>query len=337
MTRQRFSTPTWGAARPTPSAAYMVSAMSSSSLRMPSSTRSTGWAISLRTGSGQMTMSRTMAGFQSYGDRGMLTRTGRRRGAQVRAAPGRPPRVSRRGRAGTRRAGRRPPGRRGPRPPRCWISLELGGEPLLAPALEALRVELGEDPVGRLPHLVRGAEPAHAEDGEVVVAPHLLQLGLERGRGRWRPRPGRGAGRPGPAAARAASTSTAKARSWRVERASSGLEATISSTVRRPSARARQRRSSAESPTSASSGAPGAGASRVSGPPSTASRRGRLPAAAHALQRQGQERPLRARPARRAAPGRATQRKRAPSSAKMPKATSSVRRRTSAVSSPGLR
>src|SRR5712691_10411108 len=51
-------TPTCGAARPTPFAAYMVSDMSSHSLRMAASTSATGLAFCLRRGSGQMRISR---------------------------------------------------------------------------------------------------------------------------------------------------------------------------------------------------------------------------------------------------------------------------------------
>ena len=51
-TMMRRATPTWGAARPMPGAAYMVSSMSSMSRRTSSSTWSTGFALSFRRGSG---------------------------------------------------------------------------------------------------------------------------------------------------------------------------------------------------------------------------------------------------------------------------------------------
>src|ERR671931_253536 len=58
----RLSTPTCGAARPTPSAAYIVSNRSFTSARMGSSTRATDEAFFFRMGSGQIRMSRTMCG-----------------------------------------------------------------------------------------------------------------------------------------------------------------------------------------------------------------------------------------------------------------------------------
>src|SRR4029077_15586830 len=54
----RFSTPTCGAARPMPGAAYMVSSISSMSWRTSASTVSTGLDFFLRRGSGAVRMGR---------------------------------------------------------------------------------------------------------------------------------------------------------------------------------------------------------------------------------------------------------------------------------------
>src|SRR5690606_28462531 len=54
----RFPTPTCGAASPTPSAAYIVSSMSSMSVRTSSSTTATGSARARNTGSPRIRISR---------------------------------------------------------------------------------------------------------------------------------------------------------------------------------------------------------------------------------------------------------------------------------------
>src|SRR5689334_22720761 len=56
-----FSRPTWGAARPTPSAEYMVSNRSATRVRRASSKAVMGSAVFFRTGSGHTMISRTMA------------------------------------------------------------------------------------------------------------------------------------------------------------------------------------------------------------------------------------------------------------------------------------
>ena len=54
MTSMRSGSPTWIAASPMPGASYMVSSMSSASLRNGASTRSTGFETRRSTGSGRM-------------------------------------------------------------------------------------------------------------------------------------------------------------------------------------------------------------------------------------------------------------------------------------------
>src|SRR5512133_1407440 len=153
MTMTRLDSPICGAARPTPSAAYIVSAMSSRRRRRSSSTRSTGFATSCRTGSGQMTISRTirvLSGSPRPRSNIRARRAHARRGSVAEA-----PQV-----LGAQRV----------------VGEDLAGvgddvedlaqaglEAVLAEALVAPRVELGREPRRRVADLVRRAEPAHAE------------------------------------------------------------------------------------------------------------------------------------------------------------------------------
>ena len=288
---------------------------------MVSSTRSTGSAISFRTGSGQMTISRTMSCLRS--------------GREILTAP---------------TAGTSPRAELLPEPPQVLRPEPVVGEdvpgvgddaldllepPLeavLADALEPPRIELGRQPLDGLADLVRRAEPPDPEDGEVVGPPDLVELVPDPGevdgrrRRRRRPpplegpdreRPRRAPGRRGPAGSTAGRGGSPR-RSRRVSSArrrgrGRGAPPGRARGLRRAGRSERARRAWRALPRTAST----SGASQRRRTPSTAS------ASVGALERGRSS----------GGTSAADHRNRAPGSPNAPKTTSSVRRRTSGPSS----